>query len=244
MQVYVHELNKLFMQLQQQVPEWENVVLYPTKRTGKQLIIVVGSQKGLCGNFNSNLFKMLDYELEKRNIRSFSTIAIGKQAVDYVKQHNVGHVVKAFPQFSTSLLDEVTKEVMQEVIGEGHQYDTVAVFANESKSFFAQKPTVYQLIPFTPFQDTTKEADFSADAYEWEQDQYALLDHIARQAVDAFVRHLLLQSLLAEQSARFISMDSSTRNARTLLDETTLQYNKMRQAKITKELTELSESFS
>jgi F-type H+-transporting ATPase subunit gamma len=70
-----------------------------------------------------------------------------------------------------------------------------------------------------------------------------VLDILALQLCEITIQHILFESLLAEQAARFISMDSSTRNAETILEETILWYNKLRQAKITKELTELIGSF-
>jgi len=77
----------------------------------------------------------------------------------------------------------------------------------------------------------------------WYQEAHDLLDKIAPQYIASNINAVLLESILAEQAARFISMDTATRNAKNLLEETTLQYNKLRQAKITKELTELATNF-
>lgn len=77
----------------------------------------------------------------------------------------------------------------------------------------------------------------------WEHTPHEVLDILALQALEVTIQHLLFESLLAEQAARFISMDSSTRNAEKILEETILWYNKLRQAKITRELTELTGSF-
>jgi F-type H+-transporting ATPase subunit gamma len=81
------------------------------------------------------------------------------------------------------------------------------------------------------------------EQYTWEQNPSDILDDLALQYLTATMYRLLFQSLLAEQAARFISMDNATRNAKQLLEDTQLQYNKLRQAKITRELTELSASF-
>ena len=79
--------------------------------------------------------------------------------------------------------------------------------------------------------------------YIWEQNPEELLTMITQQCVQATVHTLLFHSLLSEQAARFLSMDSSTRSAEGLLEQNKLQYNKLRQAKITKELTELTGGF-
>jgi len=80
------------------------------------------------------------------------------------------------------------------------------------------------------------------EGYYWEQEPAEVLNSLVITYLEARIEQLLFQSLLAEHAARFVSMDSSTRNAKNLLDATKLQYNKLRQAKITKELTELTGS--
>ena len=81
------------------------------------------------------------------------------------------------------------------------------------------------------------------EEYEWEQPTNEMLDLLVHQYLETALYEACFQSLLSEQAARFLSMDSSTRNAESLLESTKLQYNKVRQTKITKEVTELSGSF-
>ena len=109
------------------------------------------------------------------------------------------------------------------------------------KTFFVQKPQEAPLIPLTLKAEQELSNNQSID-YEWEQSPTSLLDELARQTILINLHYLLFESLLAEHAARFISMDNATRNAQALLEETKLQYNKLRQAKITKELTELVSS--
>ena len=87
------------------------------------------------------------------------------------------------------------------------------------------------------------EEEQQPDDFIWEDSPLHILDALAHQQLNATLYALLVQSLLAEQAARFISMDNATRNAKYLKESMMLQYNKLRQAKITKELTELSTSF-
>jgi F-type H+-transporting ATPase subunit gamma len=107
------------------------------------------------------------------------------------------------------------------------------------QNFFIQRPHIATLVPFTQ----EKQLTTSSHDYLWEQEPQHILDTLVQQYIETQLQSLLFQSLLAEHAARFISMDSSTRNAENLLEVNKLQYNKLRQAKITKELTELIGSF-
>jgi len=118
------------------------------------------------------------------------------------------------------------------------KFTNVVIFSNELKTFFVQKPHETVLVPFTNEQEKTAEP-LSKDEYLWEQSPKDLLDQLAYQTLEVQLHYLLFESLLAEHAARFISMDNATRNAQSLLEETQLQYNKLRQAKLPKELTEL-----
>ena len=102
--------------------------------------------------------------------------------------------------------------------------------------------TITQLIPFDPTHITTH-AMPPTEGYMWDETPNTILDKLAIQYIEAQFQHLIFQSLLSEHAARFISMDNSTRNANTLLTDTKLEYNKIRQAKITTEITELTGNF-
>ena len=110
--------------------------------------------------------------------------------------------------------------------------------AMNSKLFLYKSP-VKQCSFLLPIEQENTAEPLSKDDYLWEQSPNDLLDQLAYQTLEVQLHYLLFESLLAEHAARFISMDNATRNAQSLLEETQLQYNKLRQAKITKELTEL-----
>jgi F-type H+-transporting ATPase subunit gamma len=137
------------------------------------------------------------------------------------------------------------------IINSKTPYSSVKILSNELKTFFYQKPRLIQLIPIDSDQenlpentlDNNNNTAFSSQDYFWSQKAEEILDKLAPQYIASNVNSFLIESLLAEQAARFLSMDTATRNAKKLLEETTLQYNKLRQAKITKELTELATNF-
>lgn len=242
---YTHSINDLFFTIKAQTSIWEHPILYPkTSLHPKTLVILIGSQKGLCGNFNTALFKQFESHMALIKPKNPHFIAIGKKAVDYARDHLVkkqGLLIAHYPDFSTSSLFALSKTLTEEIMIAGKEYTDVLIASNKPKTFFIQKPNITQLIPFINLEATSSKQPFLD--YEWEQNPHAILDILAAQCIEATIQNLLFQSLLSEQAARFLSMDSSTRNAESLLEITELQYNKLRQAKITKELTELTGSF-
>jgi ATP synthase F1 gamma subunit len=106
-----------------------------------------------------------------------------------------------------------------------------------------QEPHTYQLLPVQPEKSCSINDNIDIDEYHWAQPKADVLACIFQSFLKLNVLYILSQSIIAEQSARFLSMDSSTRNAESLLKKMQLEYNKIRQAKITRELTELISSF-
>jgi F-type H+-transporting ATPase subunit gamma len=237
--IYKNTVNGIFQDIRKQNPQWDNGILYPVETTfPKTLMIVIGSNKGLCGNFNSALFKLI--QTRKAEFTNLHYIAIGKKAIDFTRQIELGTEVTAYPICTMTTLPALVQGINKELFNTTHHYTSVVVASNMLKNFFVQKPHITQLIPFV---QNTAENTNELSEYEWEQDPSEILDALAGQCVNANIQYLIFESLLAEQAARFLSMDNSTRNAKNLLDETKLLYNKLRQAKITKEITELSSNF-
>lgn len=239
LKVYQQALAILFKKIRLATPDWHHPVLYPTTDKARPLIIVVGSQKGLCGNFNSSLFRTMEISLSAQELAHTDCIAVGKKAVDYLKQKKTKSLT-SYAEFTPHTMSYVTRQIVDHLIHAKPHFSTVRIFSNKLKTFFVQKPQITALIPFD---NPSLHINEYPTELVWEHDQQEVLDMLAWQTLDASIRYLLFESLLAEQAARFISMDSSTRNAEKILEETVLWYNKLRQAKITKELTELTSNF-
>lgn len=240
---YARLINTLFSQLQLHAPQWTHPIIHPDKNgEQKTLVIVIGSQKGLCGSFNLNLFKLCDQcmkdvpQLQGKD----EFIGVGKKAVDFLKNSNMQPIAKTFEKFSPQTLRSISQEITNQIIAASPSYSAVMILSNEFKSFFNQKPTASTLIPFA---HKTIKGDQIPDDILWEQNPKELLNSLVHQYLEAQIHFKLFESLLSEHAARFVSMDAATQNADGLLDTAKLQYNKLRQAKITKELTELSGSY-
>lgn len=245
---YVTAIEHLFEKALRNYPHWSNPIIQPTAKSTQTLLILVGSQKGLCGNFNNMLFNRFTAQTDLSIYHHNAIITIGKKATDEIKKIAPHALIEAHEQFTTNTFLDISHQLIDHISSKEIPYAQVIMWSNIAKSFFVQKPKQTLLIPFkhisrssTPIHHTKEQ--ICTEEYIWEYPATEVLSTLAQHYLEARIEQLLFESLLAEQAARFISMDGSTRNAQNLLDETRLQYNKIRQAKITKELTELIGSF-
>lgn len=223
-------------------PHWKHPILTPLDELEKQLLIIVGSQKGLCGTFNTHLFNFIHQQIPKEH-SAISTILVGKKVVDNPTLQS-GSLVMEFSEFTVGTLLSTAQKIADHIWHAHVPYSSVTIYYNYPKTFFLQKPRKVNLIPFEVNiiqQDATTKPPH--EGYRWEQDPETILDFVAHKLIQSIIQDILFDSLIAEQAARFVAMDNSTRNAANLLDSMRLTYNKTRQAKITRELTDLVASF-
>ncbi|MCX5925363.1 MAG: F0F1 ATP synthase subunit gamma [Candidatus Dependentiae bacterium] len=239
---YVTAIETLFQKALHGSSAWTNPIIQPPPTSTKTLIIVVGSQKGLCGNFNNTLFARFNAHTNMGMHENIALIAVGKKATDELKKSAPHALVETYEHFTTSTFLAISHTLIKHITTQETPYAHVIMWSNVAKSFFIQKPLQTNLIPLTSGPHAFTSSGYQEE-YREEYSAEEIINTLAMQCLEAHIERLLFESLLAEQAARFISMDGSTRNAQKLLDETRLQYNKIRQAKITKELTELIGSF-
>jgi F-type H+-transporting ATPase subunit gamma len=252
---YVSTIQRLFATALESDRTWRNPIMQPdhtpapansTDSVPKQLIIVIGSQKGLCGNFNSMLINKLAQISDLNNSEKTAVIVVGKKAHETIKNIAPLSIIKTYDNFTASTFLSIAPALINTITTAATPYQKVVAISTISKSFFLQVAHETTLIPLpqAPAQtERTPHQALPAKDYIWDHSQQETLTALAYYYLEAHIEQLLFESLLAEQAARFISMDGSTRNAQTLLNETQLQYNKTRQAKITRDLTELVSSF-
>jgi len=243
---YVHALTSLFSHIYAHDPTWHHPILLPYRNDEEEksepqerkLIILVGSQKGLCGNFNTSSFAHFERICPADSRWQYHIITVGKRAGDYI-EHTGGTTVKRFDEFTQTTFTKIADQISDYILGATPHYASVSIMSSYSKSFFVQVSQETQLLPLSlPKAASEKEEDMH-EGYQWEQSPNSLLTALAQSLLYASIQDILLTSLTAEQAARFVAMDSSTRNASNLLDDMKLDYNKKRQAKITRELTDL-----
>lgn len=240
---YIQTSSQLLARIKAHAPNWNNPIINPPSDIpDNPLIILIGSQRGLCGNFNTTLFHFFEKSVFKPHKEGglIQIIPVGKKAIHYVEDNPLFSVIASFPELNAKTISSIAHDLLGILIKNEPKFTHVSVFSNKLKTFFIQKPHETKLIPFS--HEGEHHNNVNGEDYYWEQSPYDLLDMLVYQTLEIHLHYLLFQSLLAEHAARFISMDNATRNAQTLLEETQLQYNKLRQAKITKELTELVSS--
>lgn len=239
---YTNTLNSLFHAIKKEVPHWHHPYLNPHPNTHiRPLVIIMGSEKGLCGSFNSMLFQFLRATLRTYAQRP-DVIVVGKKTLDYMNDLPIGSIIETYTPLNTHTLTSTAETIAHDITTVPVPYTHITVVSNKFRSFFVQQPHITRLIPFDPG-SAREHTMFDTSSVSWEQSPTELLDMIAGQCLQATMHTLLFQSLISEQAARFLSMDSSTRSAEGLLELNKLHYNKLRQAKITKELNELTGGF-
>lgn len=240
--LYTNTLNTLYHTIKKEIPSWHHPVLNPLRDNGdsRQLLIIIGSEKGLCGSFNSMLFQFLRATLRTYKQKP-DVLVVGRKTLDYTDSIAIGPIIKTYAPLNMNSLTKTAETIVHDLMHFPTPYTHITVVSNKFRSFFVQQPHITRLIPFEP--STSREQVLDTTNHVWEQNPEEILNMITHQCLQATVHTLLFHSLLSEQAARFLSMDNSTRSAESLLEVNKLQYNKLRQAKITKELTELTGGF-
>lgn len=207
----------------------------------KHLVITVGSQKGLCGAFNTRLMNL--YEKECKN-ESYDLISIGKKVNEYLAQRSI--IPKdSYEIFHANNFVEIAHEISSIILSNESEkgYTHVTIYSNHPQTFFLQESKKTEL-PVPKIKQLSKDEKShdkrSEDFYHFEQAKSNTLLYLQNMYLKARIEDLLFKSLIAEQAARFVSMDSSTRNAEKLIESMQRDYNKLRQSLITRELTDLA----
>jgi F-type H+-transporting ATPase subunit gamma len=219
----------------------EGAVAHPllAPRVQKQAeIVVVTSDRGLAGGFNSNIARRAQRFLTESGDRfdAIQVTTIGRKGRDFFRARKI-EVRKDYTGIHADLRYEKAEAIAEEYTQRYLAGETDAVFLayNEFKSAIAQKPVVVQLLPIeTPVADTTSGIDF-----KYEPSREALLADLLPRHIAMQVWRALLESAASEHGARMSAMESATKNAEEMISMLTLQYNRARQAYVTKELMEI-----
>jgi F-type H+-transporting ATPase subunit gamma len=213
--------------------------LLEKREAKKLLLIVVTSDRGLCGGFNANLCKTAERFIKENKgvYEQISLLTVGRKGYEFLKNRhsiykNVSNVL-AKPNYQTAAL------LAQDVI-EGFQneeYDQVVLLFNAFRTVMSQDITFQQLLPVEPEEKGV--ADETAVEYIYEPSLGELLAEILPKNIEVQIFKAMLESVAAEHGARMTAMDSASKNANEMIGKLTLQYNRARQAAITTELMEI-----
>jgi F-type H+-transporting ATPase subunit gamma len=210
------------------------------KRDAKKLLlIVITSDRGLCGGFNTNLCKAGDrYIKEKMNsYEQVSVLTIGRKGYEFLKSRytvykNFANVL-AKPSYQTAAM--LAQEVIDGFVA--GEYDQVELLYNSFRTVMSQDITFQQLLPVEP--EVTDATDETPVEYIYEPSVGELLAEILPKNIEVQIFKAMLETVAGEHGARMTAMDSASKNANEMIGKLTLQYNRARQAAITTELMEI-----
>ncbi|MDB9776288.1 F0F1 ATP synthase subunit gamma [Alphaproteobacteria bacterium] len=207
------------------------------------LLIINSSDRGLCGGFNSSLFRSAVNWIKEKKSKGIEVklMPIGKKASVFYNRSDF-EVLDNFEDLNTNDRQlEVSEKVKNKItdLFESKSVDEVCILYNKFISAIAQEPTYKSLIPLEQSSNGNKDLDDNNSSFEFEPDKNELLEYLIPRNFLTQVYGSILESSAAEHAARMTSMDNATRNAGDMIDGLTMTYNRTRQAVITKELIEI-----
>jgi F-type H+-transporting ATPase subunit gamma len=212
---------------------------------GKALVVLVTSDRGLCGGFNSNMSKTVERYIRANpdGFEQLDLLLIGRKGNDYLKRRPGITIFKVYEnllgtgQVSYAPASLIGQELVELFASE--QYDAVFLAFNAFRSAISQEPQIVPLLPIAP--DAVEPAagdEYLAD-YIYEPSVTEVLSQLLPKYVEVQLFRAFLESVASEHGARMSAMDSASKNASEMIGKLTLQYNRARQAAITKELMEI-----
>ena len=207
------------------------------------LLIINSSDRGLCGGFNSNLFRNAKKWIsdQQGQDKSVKIMTVGKKASSFYKKTDLD-IVASFEDLNSNdrqlqVSEEIKNKIME--LFENNEIDEVSILFNKFVSAISQEPTYQSLIPLSNEETSEDESEANNAIFEFEPDKNELLEYLVPRNFLTQIYRSVLESSASEHAARMTSMDNATRNAGDMIDRLTLTYNRTRQAFITKELIEI-----
>ena len=207
------------------------------------LLIINSSDRGLCGGFNSNLFRNAKKWISDQQGlgKSVKIMTVGKKASSFYKKTDLD-IVASFEDLNSNdrqlqVSEEIKNKIME--LFENNEIDEVSILFNKFVSAISQEPTYQSLIPLSNDETSEQESEANNSVFEFEPDKNELLEYLVPRNFLTQIYRSVLESSASEHAARMTSMDNATRNAGDMIDRLTLTYNRTRQAFITKELIEI-----
>lgn len=237
---YAHEVNSVISTVAAASgTDFNHALLSPKSDDDidRVLVIVVSSDRGLCGAFNGNVIKAAQRYMRTHGhkYKKMDFAYIGKKGYEFFKARKSGKYYSGlFTGLRFSRAQELSNELIELYLS--GEYDEIKFIYNEFKSAISQKVNVETLLPIRP-QSTSGTAEAMLTIYE--PNPVAILDKLLPKHFAVQVYRILLESLASEHGARMAAMENATKNAGEMIRKITLLYNKTRQAGITKELLEI-----
>ena len=240
---YSEKMNNIILNLSRGISDKENApkLLSGTGNDNVHLCIIMTSDRGLCGGFNSNIIKKAKSYFSKilSEGKELKIITVGSKGNDQLKRMYGDKIIEniSFKESKNANYfdaDKVRKVVIEKF--ENSEFDICTIFYNQFKNVITQIPQAQQIVPLN---SEDSEDNTSEESYEFEPDEDEILSNLLPKNISTQIFKAMLENSASEQGSRMTAMDNATRNAGELVDRLTIEYNRSRQAAITKELIEI-----
>ncbi len=240
---YSQKMNNVILNLSSGISDKDNApkLLSGTGKEQIHLCVVMTSDRGLCGGFNANIIKKAKSYFLKivSEGKELKIITVGSKGNDQLKRTFGDKIIENI-SFKNSKnasyfdAEKVGKSIIEKF--EKEEFDICTIFYNQFKNVITQIPQSQQIIPLNVENDNQNNV---VDSYEFEPDEDEILSNLLPKNISTQIFKAMLENSASEQGARMSAMDNATRNAGEMVDKLTIEYNRSRQAAITKELIEI-----
>ena len=241
---YSQKMQNIILNLTRSISDPQNApkLLVGTGIDKTHLCVVLTADRGLCGGFNSNICKLAKSSFKKilSEGKNLKIITVGSKGLDQIKREYEKYVIKKFSFKDKKQITFKEAEIIgNEIINlfKKNEFDKCILFYNNFKNVITQIPQAQQIVPAD--KTLIKENNEENLSYEFEPEEDVILEDLLPKNISTQVFKAFLENAASEQGSRMTAMDNATRNAGDLVDKLTINYNRSRQASITKALIEI-----
>jgi len=240
---YSEKMNNIILNLSNSISDKENApkLLVGTGNKKNYLCVVLTADRGLCGGFNTNIVKKAKSFFDKiiAEGKNLKIINVGSKGYDQLKRVYGNQIIEKISFKDSKVANYLDAEIVGKKIielFEKNEFDMCTIFYNQFKNVMTQIPQAQQIIPLKSNEIKKNSVE---DNYEFEPEEDEILSNLLPKNISTQIFKAMLENSASEQGSRMSAMDSATRNAGELVDKLTINYNRSRQAAITKELIEI-----
>ena len=241
---YSQKMQNIVLNLTKSLNDPENApkLMIGTGQDKVYLCVLLTADRGLCGGFNSNICRLAKNNFKKliSEGKELKIITVGSKGLDQIKREYEKHIIKKISFKEKKIISFNEAEIVgKEIIDlfNKKEFDKCILFYSNFKNVITQIPQAQQIIPTDKVESTNKIEE--EIYYEFEPDEDEILEDLLPKNISTQVFKAFLENSASEQGSRMTAMDNATRNAGDLVDKLTINYNRSRQASITKELIEI-----
>ena len=240
---YCSSMEKFVSSLANKLIDIAPDLLKGKKEIKKQLLVVFSADRGLCGGFNGSISRAVKLEVKKSKDLGIETklLFVGRKSADTLKKDFQQHIVEIVTGNSTNPIYSDALSISSKIVDlyQRDEFGSCKIIFNKFVSAITQEVTLKSLIPIETNNEDVSNNNQVSSVYEYEPSEEVILEELLNKNIATQLFSAQMESTASELAARMTAMDNATRNAGDLIDRLTLQYNRTRQAFITKELIEI-----